>query len=60
MKDIFRKKTRLEKLKARYTELMRKSFKASLKDQEKSEKVRKQAQEIYEEIQYLSVKYADK
>lgn len=39
---------------------MRKSYKIALKDPEKSERIHEQAEKIYEEIQYLSLKIADK
>jgi hypothetical protein len=55
----FKKKSRIEKLKARYTCLMRKSFQTSLKNPEKSEKVHRQADKLLREIQYLSLKQAD-
>jgi hypothetical protein len=56
----FKKETRLEKLKKRYSDLMRKSYKTALCDKEKSDLVKKKAREIFEEINYLSLKHADK
>ncbi len=53
--DIFRKKSRLERLKDRYRALMKKSFKKSLKNPEESEAVHREADKIYEEIKYLSM-----
>ncbi|GEQ85736.1 hypothetical protein ULMS_12440 [Patiriisocius marinistellae] len=55
-----RKKTRLEKLQTKYCDLMRKSFETALRDREKSKLVKERALEIYEEIEYLSLKGADK
>lgn len=51
----FKKRSKLEKLKRRYARLMKYSFESALKDKEKSEKARKQAREIYDEIVRLSV-----
>lgn len=56
----FRKKSRVEKLKERYTFLMKRSFKTALKDTEKSEKMHRQANKIFQEIQYLSLQQCDK
>jgi len=39
---------------------MRKSFETALRDREKSKLVKERALEIYEEIEYLSLKGADK
>jgi len=39
---------------------MRKSYKTALCDKEKSDLVKKKAREIFEEINYLSLKHADK
>jgi len=58
--NLFKKKSRIERLKDTYCLLMKKSFKASLKDKEKSEAVQKEAKKVYEEIQYLSMQLADK
>jgi hypothetical protein len=57
---LFRKKTRLEKLKKRYTDLMRQSYQTALKSREESEKIRQRAERIFDEIKYLSIRYADK
>lgn len=51
----FKKKSKLEILKRRYRELMRKSYETSLVDPKKSEKVHRQADKIFEEIKYLSL-----
>ena len=56
----YRKKTRLEKLQTKYSDLMRKSFETALRDREKSKLLNNKAQEIYEEIEYLSLRRADK
>ncbi|WP_313112164.1 Lacal_2735 family protein [Aequorivita sediminis] len=54
MTNMFRKKSKLEKLEEKYTLLMKKSFEASLKDIEKSESFQSQADKIKSEIQRLS------
>lgn len=58
MLNLFRKKSRLEKLEERYTCLMRKSFKTALRDTEKSEELHRQADEILNEIHNLSLQYS--
>lgn len=60
MLSLFRKKTKLEKLKCRYTWLMRRSYVIALKDKEKSSKLHRQAEELLEKINYLSLKYGSK
>jgi len=60
MNQWFRAKSRIEVLKKKYTDLMRKSYNAALKDRQKSDRFKTQAQHIFEEIQYLSLKNADK
>jgi len=60
MIEWFRKETRLDKLKKRYADLMKKSYKTALIDKSKSDKVHRQAYKIFEEIKYLSLKHADK
>ena len=60
MSSWFNRKTRLEKLQKKYAELMKKSFRVALHDTEESERMRQRAREIYSEIQYLSLKRADK
>ena len=57
MFDWFRKKSRLERLRERYTSLMRKSYEIALRDPKKSERVHSQADKIYEEIQFLTLQY---
>ncbi|WP_157632645.1 Lacal_2735 family protein [Cochleicola gelatinilyticus] len=56
----FKKRTRLDILKKKYQELMRKSYEVALNDEEKSDRLNKQAQKIFDEIRYMSMKYADK
>ncbi|MBK5214843.1 MAG: Lacal_2735 family protein [Flavobacteriaceae bacterium] len=56
----FRKKSRIEKLKERYTLLMRRSFKTALKDVEKSEHFHHLADKLFQEIKYLSLHQNDK
>ena len=51
----FKKKSKLEKLKRRYAQLMKYSFERAVKDKKKSEEARKRAREIYDEIVRLSV-----
>lgn len=60
MMSWFRKKSRIERLKARYTYLMRKSYETSLKDADKSESLHRQAQKLFQEIDYLSLQQGDK
>lgn len=60
MYNWFRKKSRIEQLKERYKLLMKRSFELSSKDPEKSEKAHQQADRIFQEIQYLSFRKADK
>ena len=56
----FKKRTRLDILKRRYQELMRKSYEVALTDAEKSDRLNRQARKIYDEINYMSMQYADK
>lgn len=56
----FQKKTRLEKLKERYRFLMKRSFETALRDREKSDQIHRQADKIFQEINYLSVQHKDK
>ena len=60
MYNWFRKKSRIEQLKERYRLLMKRSFELSSKDPVKSEKAHQQADRIFQEIQYLSFRKADK
>ena len=60
MPNWFHKKTRLEKLQDKYRKLMRTSFECSVKNNSKSCDAKKKASEIYEEIEYLKLKRADK
>ena len=55
MTNLFRKKSKLEKLEEKYTLLMKKSFETSLKDVDKSELFQSQANRIKSEIQRLSL-----
>lgn len=55
MTNLFRKKSKLEKLEEKYTLLMKKSFETSLKDVDKSELFQSQANKIKSEIQRLSL-----
>lgn len=60
MKGWFKKKSRIEILKERYRFLMKQSFELALRDPNKSKKVHNQADKIFQEINYLSFKQADK
>lgn len=60
MLNFFNNRSRIEILKEKYTAMMRKSFRLALKDKEASEKLQRKAQELYNEIQYLSLQQADK
>lgn len=51
----FKRKSKLERLKARYRELMHKSYEMSLNDPHKSDKIHRQADKIFEEIKYFSL-----
>lgn len=57
MFEWFRKKSRLERLRERYTRLMRKSYEIALRDPKQSERVHSQAEKVYEEIRYLIPQY---
>jgi len=50
----FRKKTKIEKLKEKYANLMRKSFEIARKDITKSKKIHRQADKLFEEISFLT------
>lgn len=56
----FKSKGKVERLKERYTQLMRKSYKVALKDEKESDRIQQKAKEIFDEIKYLSLKNADK
>lgn len=60
MINWFKRKSKIESLKARYTYLMRKSYEISLKDTEKSENLHRQARKLFQEINYLSLNQGDK
>jgi hypothetical protein len=60
MMNWFRKKSRIEKLKERYRFLMRRSFEIALRDREKSDQIHRQADKIFQEINYLSLQRKDK
>ncbi|MGB3343058.1 MAG: Lacal_2735 family protein [Aequorivita sp.] len=51
----FKKKSKLERLKKQYADLMRKSYKTALKDINKSEKAHRQADELFQKIKNLSL-----
>lgn len=46
-------------LKEKYTTLMRRSFETSLKDSAKSERLHRQADKLFREIQYLSLRHIE-
>jgi hypothetical protein len=60
MNKLFKRKSKLDLLKNRYSSLMRKSYKMALKDPDESDRVHKQADKVYQEIEYLTFKYGDK
>lgn len=60
MISLFQKKTKIEKLKERYTLLMKLSFETALKDINKSEKIHQQADKLLNEIRYCSLQQTDK
>lgn len=49
-----KKKSKIESLKDKYTSLMKKSFDLSIKDADRSERLHRQADKLFHEIQYLS------
>lgn len=56
----FRRKSKIEILKERYTLLMKKSYEIALRDCKKSEKMHYQANKIFQEIKYLTIQQGDK
>lgn len=60
MSKWFKKRSRVEKLQEKYADLMKKSFKIALKDQEESNKMQQQAYKVFDEIKYLTLQNADK
>ncbi len=56
----FRKKSKVEKLKERYTLLMKKSYETALKDIKESKKAHHQADKLFQEIKYLTFQHGDK
>tara|TARA_R110002124_G_scaffold287089_1_gene470234 strand:- start:9993 stop:10175 length:183 start_codon:yes stop_codon:yes gene_type:complete len=60
MFDWLKRKDELEKLKIKYRDLMKRSFKLAVSDKRRSELARSEAQEVLEKIQYLKMKLADK
>ena len=56
----FRKKNRIEILESQYSSLMRKSFETSLRDTEKSESLHRQAQNLFQEINYIALQQSNK
>ncbi|AFL79912.1 hypothetical protein Aeqsu_0399 [Aequorivita sublithincola DSM 14238] len=55
----FRRKSKVEILKEKYTSLMRRSFEMSIKDSAKSERLHSQADKLFREIQYLSLRHIE-
>ncbi len=55
----FKKETKLDKLKKRYKNLMRKSYEIALSDKEKSDYIHHKAEEVYKQIKSLRYQYAD-
>lgn len=56
----FKRETKLDKLKKRYSELMRKSYEVALRDKKKSDFFHEKAEEILDEIKSYRYQYADK
>ena len=50
MNLLFKKRPKEEVLQEQYSDLMKKSFKKALKGKDQSDKVKLQAQEVYDEI----------
>jgi len=59
MKDIFRRKTHLEKLTTQYATLIKRSFEKALFNKEESRALQQKARKIRQEIKQLSYSYAD-
>ena len=59
MINLFKKETKLEKLKKRYKNLMRKSYEIALKDKEKSDYIHDKAEQVLKQIKSLRYQYAD-
>jgi hypothetical protein len=59
MRNWFRKKSKIQVLKERYTFLMKRSFETALKDTKKSDKMHRQADKLFQEIQYLSLHHSE-
>lgn len=57
---MFKRRSRLDILKNKYRALMRKSFIIALRDPDESDRVHKQADKVFQEIEYLTFKYGDK
>lgn len=53
MLNWFKRRSRLERLKVRYRNLMRESYKLALRDPKKCDRIHSEAERIYKEIQYL-------
>ena len=60
MFNWFRKKSKVEKLKEKYTLLMKKSYDTALRDVKKSERVHHQADKLFQKIKYLTFQQGDK
>lgn len=60
MVSWFRKKSKVELLKERYTLLMKKSYETALRDCKKSEKIHRQANKLFQEIKYLTLQQVGK
>lgn len=52
--DWFRRKTELEKLKERYSRLMKKSYHTALYNKQKSDEINREARQLYSKIKKLS------
>jgi hypothetical protein len=59
MRDLFRRRTRLERLTQQYTRLMKRSYEKALHDREESIRLKERAYRIYEEIKELNYSLAD-
>ena len=56
MIDWLKKRSELEQLKTRYTNLMKKSYQLALHDKEGSDRINQEAQKIYQQIKELQSK----
>ncbi|WP_203293406.1 Lacal_2735 family protein [Luteirhabdus pelagi] len=54
MFELFHKKTKFEKLKAKYSQLMRRSFNLAITDKKESDRIHEEAKKVFEDIKAFS------